>query len=139
MILAALFVGVIVLVAAIRNSQGALFSALYQDVPGFVVWGAAIFAVGAVGFIPGLKPISRGLLALVIVALVLNNYTKILSGFQAAWTNPPTASPGGTTAGTNASGLTGNTGTGMVSGLTGGTETGSDLLDAANAFSGVAA
>lgn len=91
MILVALFIGAILIVAAIRNSQGALFAALYQDVPGYVIWAAAIFAVGAVGFIPGLKPVSRGLLALVIVVIVMNNYQKILAGFKDAWQNPPAA------------------------------------------------
>lgn len=81
MILVALIIGVILVVAAIRNSQGALFNALGQDVPGFVVWAAALFAVGAVGFIPGLKPVSRGLMALVLIVIVLNNYQAILNGF----------------------------------------------------------
>lgn len=92
MILFALFIGAILIVAAVRNSQGALFDALYTDVPGFVVWAAAIFAIGAVGFIPGFKPVSRGLLALVIVVIVMRNYQKILTGFQDAWQNPPAAS-----------------------------------------------
>lgn len=91
MILIALLIGVILIVAAIRNSQGSLFSALATDVPGFVVWAAAIFAVGAIGFVPGLKPISRGLLALVLVVLILRNYQQILAGFKNAWTNPPAA------------------------------------------------
>lgn len=94
MILVALFIGVILIVAAIRNSQGALFTALSTDVPGFVVWAAAIFAIGAVGFIPGLKAPSRGLLALVLLVLILKNYQGIVSGFQSAWTNPPQASSG---------------------------------------------
>jgi hypothetical protein len=98
-ILVALILGVILIVAAIRNSQGALFAALGVDVPGFVVWAAAIFAVGVVGYVPGLKTVSRGLLALVIVALVLNNYQKILAGFQSAWQHPtPVAPPPGTSA-----------------------------------------
>lgn len=88
MVLVALFIGVILIVAAIRNSQGTLFSALGQDVPDFIVWGAAIFAIGVLGFVPGLKPISRGLLALIIVVLVLNNYKNILQSFQSTWQNP---------------------------------------------------
>lgn len=91
MILFALFIGVILIVAAVRNSQGALFDALYKDVPGYVVWAAAIFALGAIGFVPNLKPVSRGLLALVIVVIVMRNYKQILKGFQDAWQNPPAA------------------------------------------------
>jgi hypothetical protein len=93
MILIALFIGVIIIVAAFRNSQGALFSALYQDVPGFMVWAAAIFAIGAVGFIPGLKPVSRGLLALVITVIILNNYKNVIKGFEDLWEHPPEAAP----------------------------------------------
>ena len=84
MLLVALLIGVILIVAAIRNSQGDLFSALAVDVPGFVIWAAAIVGVGAIGFVPGLKPASRGLLALVIVVLIVNNYQAIISGFQGA-------------------------------------------------------
>lgn len=84
MILVALIVGVILIVAAIRNSQAALFAALAVDVPGFVLWAAAIVAVGAIGFIPGIKPVSRGLLALVLLVIILNNYKAILAGLASA-------------------------------------------------------
>lgn len=87
----ALLIGVILVVAAVRNSQDALFSALATDAPKFVVWAAAIFAVGAIGFIPGLRPVSRLLLALVVVVLVVNNYQAIVNGFTNAWQNPPKA------------------------------------------------
>jgi hypothetical protein len=88
MLLLALFIGVVLIVAAVRNSQGALFTALMQDVPDFVVWAAAIIALGAVGYVPGLKPVSRGLLMLVITVIVLRNYKNIISGFQNSWTAP---------------------------------------------------
>ena len=81
MILVALIIGIILIVAAVRGTQNQLFAALMTDVPGFVIWAAAIFAVGVIGFVPGLKPISRGLLALVLVVIVLNNYKAILAGF----------------------------------------------------------
>jgi hypothetical protein len=89
MVLVALLIGAVLIVAAIRNSQGDLFTAIAKDVPEFVVWGAAIIAVGAIGFISGLKPVSRGLLALIVVVLVLRNYKAILNGFQSAWKEPP--------------------------------------------------
>lgn len=104
MILIALVIGIILIVAAIRNSQAALFTALGQDVPAYVVWAAAIVAVGAVGWIPGLRPVSRGLLALVILVIILRNYQGILAGFQnaaapSAATNAPAATNGSSTAG----------------------------------------
>jgi hypothetical protein len=88
-VLIALFVGVVLIVAAIRNSQSDLFTAIGTDVPPFIVWAAAIVAIGAIGFVPGLKPISKGLLALVIVVLILQNYRQVIAGFQNAWKNPP--------------------------------------------------
>jgi hypothetical protein len=98
----ALIIGVIIVVAAFRNSQGALFNALGTDAPDFVVWAAAILAIGAIGFIPGLKTTSKLLLALIIVVIVVNNYKGILAGFQNAWKNPgavPSSSGGGSQSG----------------------------------------
>lgn len=94
MLLVALFIGVVLIVAAVRNSQGALFTALMQDVPAYVVWAAAIIALGAVGYVPGLKPVSRGLLMLVITVIVLRNYKNVLQGFESVWQTPPTPTPG---------------------------------------------
>jgi hypothetical protein len=82
MIIVALLIGVVLVIAAIRGSQSTLFSALATDVPAFVVWAAAIFAVGAIGFVPGLKTPSRLLLGLVIIVLIVNNYQAILAGVQ---------------------------------------------------------
>jgi hypothetical protein len=84
MLIVALLIGAILITAAIRNSQGALFSALATDAPDYVIWAAALFAVGAIGFIPGLKASSRLLMGLVITVLVLNNYKAIIAGFQSA-------------------------------------------------------
>lgn len=94
MVLVVLIIGVILIVAAVRNSHGALFTALGTDVPEFVVWGAALLAVGAVGFVPGLKPVSRGLLALILIVLVLQNYKSILGGFDHAWQASAKLKPG---------------------------------------------
>lgn len=95
MILIILLIGVLLVVSSVRNTQGALFSALGTDVPAFIVWAAAIVALGVIGFIPGLKPISRGLLALVLVVIVLHNYKGILAGFQNAFQSNPGASSSG--------------------------------------------
>lgn len=84
MALVALIIGAVLIVAAFRNSQGALAAQLGADVPGFVVWAAAIVAVGVVGMIPALRPFSKGLLILVVVVLLLTNYQAILAGFSGA-------------------------------------------------------
>lgn len=96
MVIIALLIGAILIVAGVRNSQTTLFQALGEDVPAFVVWAAAIVAIGVIGFIPGLKPVSRGILFLVIVVLVLKNYKAVIAGFENSWNNPGTASSGTT-------------------------------------------
>jgi hypothetical protein len=105
MILVVLFIGAILLVSALRGTYAALFSDLGTDVPQFVVWAAAILALGSIGFIPGLRPISRGLMALVLVVIILQNYKNILTGFQAVSTAPSsttsTPSSGSGTGATN--------------------------------------
>lgn len=85
MILVLVLIAAVLIVAALRDTQGDLFAALREDVPAFVTWAAALIAIGAIGFIPGARPVSRGLLALVIVVLVVNNATAIVNGFQNAW------------------------------------------------------
>lgn len=97
----ALLIGVVLLVSALRDTHGELFGALETDVPGFAVWGAAVFGVAAIGFIPGLKPVSRGLLALVVTVIFVTNYKAILAGFTGlATTDPQQANGVGGGAGT---------------------------------------
>lgn len=91
----AFLIAVVLIVVAIRGTQGTLFSALMQDVPGFAVWAAAIFALALIGFAPGLKPVSRGLLALVILVIVLHNYPAILASFQGVTKDPTGAASSG--------------------------------------------
>jgi len=91
----ALLIAVVLIVSAIRNTHSQLLGALLKDVPGFAVWGAAIFGVAVIGFIPGLKPVSRGLLALVLVVIILTNYQNILAGFTGLWQTDPQQATGG--------------------------------------------
>ena len=93
MILVALLIGAILIVSAFRGTYSELFSDLGHDVPGFTTWAAAIVALGALGYIPGIKGVSRGLMSLVLVVLILNNYKALLAGFQAVATPPKTAAP----------------------------------------------
>jgi len=125
MLLAVLLVGVVLIVVAVKGSQDTLFAALKEDVPHFGVWAAAILALGAIGFVPGLKPISRGLLALVIVVIIINNYQQILAGLKDGFT--PGSSGGG------GSGTTGTTSTGQVADLI---KQGASLSEAFGGFGG---
>ena len=52
--------GIIVLVAGVRNKQDNLFKLVKGDFTGqnnFIFWMISIFAIGAVGYIPKLKPL----------------------------------------------------------------------------------
>lgn len=104
MALIALLIGIVLIVAAVRNSQSDLFNALGTDVPKFAVWAGAIVAIGALGYVPGLKPSSRLLLGLIILVIVTNNYQNIIQGFTGAVqnaeltpVNPMASSTSGTT------------------------------------------
>ena len=80
-----LIVGIVLVVAAIRDTQSSLFTALANDIPAFGTWFTAILVLGAIGFISPLKPLSKALLILVLVVLVLRNYQSIIAGFNNAW------------------------------------------------------
>ena len=89
-----LLIGAILIIAAWRNTHGQLFSALGQDVPGFLKWALAVVAIGMLGYVPGLKPISRMLLALVIVVIVLTNYEQLFKGFTSLASSTPSSTTG---------------------------------------------
>lgn len=74
--LAFLVAGIVLIVAAVRGKQDELFDLLKHDFTGqnnFLIWLAALGAVGAAGYIPGLAPVSRAMLVLVLIVLVLAN------------------------------------------------------------------
>jgi hypothetical protein len=79
-----LIVGAVLIVAAFNNAQGNLATALETDVPGFAHWFLAIAVVGGLGYVPGMRSPSRWLLGLVMLVLVLRNYTNIFAGFKNA-------------------------------------------------------
>jgi hypothetical protein len=92
---ALLIVGVFLVVAGVRNTagpvsqQGTLFNLIHGDFTGqdnFIYWFLAIVIVGMLGYVPKLKPISTGLLVLIIVVLFLRKggffqqFTSAISG-----------------------------------------------------------
>lgn len=63
------------LIAAIRGTQGDLGTLLKGDFTGqanFIFWFVSILLIGAVGYIPKLKPFSVAFLVLVILVLFLS-------------------------------------------------------------------
>jgi hypothetical protein len=69
-------ISVVLLVSAIRGTTSSLFTLVRGDFTGqnnFLYWFVAIAVIGAFGYIPRLRPVSTGLLGLVLVVLFLKN------------------------------------------------------------------
>lgn len=85
--LALLFAGAVLVIAAVRDQQGNLFSLVKGDLTGsnnFVEWALAIVLVGALGYVRPLKPFSTALIALVLLVIVLKKGTGFFSQLTAA-------------------------------------------------------
>jgi hypothetical protein len=96
---ALMIVGLVLLVSAIRGTQQDLFKLVKGDFTGpnnFIFWMAAILAIGAMGYIPRVKPISTAFLVLVVLVLVLARgnpqgvggglFTKLTTGLKSTVT-----------------------------------------------------
>lgn len=77
-------IGLALIISAIRNTwstpstglQALLVSDFTSSANGsvpFGIWILAIFSIGALGYIPGFRTLSNGLLVLVIIVLLLSN------------------------------------------------------------------
>lgn len=111
-----LIAGAILLIAAVRNTQGTLFSLLGNDFTGpnnFIYWTLSILIIGSLGYIPKLKTLSTTFLILVILVLIVSRgdptkatgglFTKLTQQLGTTQTAQPTAST--TTAPAQSSGL----------------------------------
>ena len=83
-----IFLGAILIITAYRNTYGQLATDLEQDAAGFFPWALAIVAVGALQWIPGMTTIARWLLALVLVVIVLKNFTNVQKAVASLGTLP---------------------------------------------------
>jgi hypothetical protein len=104
-------VGIVLMVASMRNTQDQLFTLVKGDFTGpnnFVYWFVSILLIGAIGYIPKAKPFSVAMLALVIIVLVLarGNPSGASGGFFQQFTQAlkttqtASAATGATTPGT---------------------------------------
>jgi hypothetical protein len=89
---ALLIIGVVLVVAGARQKQGDLFNLLLGDFTGannFLFWFVSILIIGALGYVPKLKPLSTGLLVLVILVLFLTkgNPSGVGGGFFGQFTS----------------------------------------------------
>jgi hypothetical protein len=86
-----LVIGIIILVAAIRGKDEVdkLIDILKDDFASennFLIWGLAFFIIGAVGYYPPLRPLSRSFMVLVILGLFLSNegfFNKFMAQIRA--------------------------------------------------------
>jgi hypothetical protein len=80
-----LLIGAVLLVAAVRNTQGQLFTLVAGDLTGpknFVYWIVALWLIGAIGYAKPLKTFSDLFLALVVLGILLSN-KGFFTAFQA--------------------------------------------------------
>jgi hypothetical protein len=92
-------IGALFLIAAVRGtvvdkgSAPGLLTLLKGDFTGqnnFLIWMVAIWALGALGYIPGFKPIANAFLVLFLVVLFLSN-KGFFAQFQSALQTTTTA------------------------------------------------
>jgi hypothetical protein len=79
---ALILIGVIMVVAAVRNTQHCLVLLIKSEFEGpgnFTYWVAAIIIIGIIGMSETTKPLSQGLLALILVALFLAKGTGVFA------------------------------------------------------------
>lgn len=115
-----LIVGAVFLISAVLGTEKQLFTLLRGDFVGpnnFLEWGLAIVFVGAVGYIPGFRPLANAFFVLLIIALLISKRSGTGGGgffaqLQAALNTTTTVSP--TTSGTQAGAQAGNVAGGLV-------------------------
>jgi hypothetical protein len=75
MAFALLIIGVVLLTAGVRDSQSDLYKLVHGDFTGdvnFFYWFISILLIGAIGYIPKLRPISTAFLVLLVLVLFLS-------------------------------------------------------------------
>lgn len=95
MALALVVAGVLLLVSSVRDTQVDLVNLVKGDLIGtgqgnFLQWILALALVGALGYIPRLKPLSVAFMALILVAIFLRKGKGFFSQLSAAAGLPQT-------------------------------------------------
>ena len=116
-------IGIVLLISAVNGQAGNLFALVKGDFtntsaapgitgtfPSFAPWIVSMFAIGALGYIPTLKTVSRALLVLVIVVLFLSKngfFAKLETSFPGLFS--PTQAASGNLANQQAASTIGQT------------------------------
>lgn len=112
---ALVIIGLVLIVTGAKDTYREFGAELVEDFTGpgnFTYWIVSIGAVGALGYVPALRGISRAFLALIVLSMVLSNrgvFAKLTQALQAgpehvtATPRPTTGGMAGVTASTLAS------------------------------------
>lgn len=95
MIFGILIIGLLLIATALKGTEHELGQQLVYDfigASGFIAWVGAILAIGAIGYIPGLRSPSRWMLALLATVMVVRN-GGVFSQAQAALQGVSAAGP----------------------------------------------
>lgn len=98
MIFAVFLVGAMLVSSAVRGTTHELGQMVQGDLlgqDGFIAWIAAVAALGAIGFIPGLRDTSRYLVTLIMVVVIVRNgglFSNIETALQSASSAGPAPS-----------------------------------------------
>jgi hypothetical protein len=132
MAFALLFIGIVMVVSAVMNTQDNLTNLIQGDFSGpgnFFYWIIALIAVGSIGYSEKLKPLSDGLLIVILVGLVLskgnpnnnpgggffNQFVAALKSTNVPAVATPTGTPGNAYTGSGSGGVSVSTPGGGVS------------------------
>lgn len=141
-----ILVGFVILIAAFRGEETTLAHLVASDIEGmggtsFVWWILAVAAVGAVGYIPAVRPLAISFLALIILGVVLaneglfadleNQLSQITSGALVTPSNADFTSWAEQIGGSVQSGSGSGGGGGLFGSVFGGGSAGSDVATAA--------
>ena len=93
---ALIVIGLLLTVSAVRNTHVCLINVVKLDFTGrgnFLYWVAAIFILGALGYSETLRPLSDGLLILILVALFFTRgkqglFKNLTAALQTSSTTP---------------------------------------------------
>lgn len=91
-----ILVGIVLLVAGVRNTQGMLYAQLLKDFSGndsFIWWAVSIGAIGSAGYInDDMRRLSNAFLLLILIVLVIHN-RGVFAQLTAALKNPIPPAP----------------------------------------------
>jgi hypothetical protein len=124
--LALLFIGILLVVSGIRNTQSTLGSLLAGDFSGkgnFLYWVAGVGAIGSLGYAKPLQNVSRLFLFLIVLVMLLSDngfFAQITSALSTARKPAPTSeASSGAAVSDNAGGGGVGVGSDMTSGVGG--------------------